>query len=74
MLTHDVLPTREVDTDGVTLRSHQFLSRTLRAGATVRDLIDKLDNPPAPPPELCETEWDRIRYGDVPVDIESIKV
>ena len=74
VLTHDVLPTREIEADGVTLRSYQLLSRTLRADSTVADLIGTLDHPPTPPAELCETEWDRFRYGDVPVEIEGLRI
>jgi hypothetical protein len=33
VLTRDVLATREISDDGVTIRSHQLLARTLRSGA-----------------------------------------
>lgn len=72
VLTRDVLATRDIDTNQVVLRSHQLLSRTLRKGATLRQLIDLLESPPIPPVELCGTEWHRIRYGDLRVDAELL--
>lgn len=72
VLTRDVLPTRAIDTNGVVLRSHQLLSRMLRKGATVRQLVNLLDKPRTPPVELCGTEWRRIRYGDLRVDAELL--
>lgn len=72
VLTRDVLATREVATDEVTLRSHQMLTRTLRRDATVRDLLGLLDDPPIPPAQLCATQWERIRYGDLRIDAEMI--
>lgn len=72
MINRDVLPTRDIDNEGVTLRSHQLLSRTLPKGASMLDLLAALDSPPEPPGSLCETQWDRIRYGDLRVEIESV--
>lgn len=72
VLTRDVLATQHIDDSDVTIRSYQLLSRTLRAGATIRDLISTLDSPPMPPAELCQTQWERIRYGDLQVEIESL--
>jgi hypothetical protein len=72
VLARDVLAMRRIRDDDVTIRSYQLLSRTLRAGATVADLISALDSPPAPPIELCQTQWEQIRYGDLRVEIESI--
>jgi hypothetical protein len=72
VLARDVLAMRQIRDDDVTVRSYQLLSRTLRAGATVADLISALDSPPVPPIELCQTQWERIRYGDLRVEIESI--
>jgi hypothetical protein len=63
---------RDVDSDGVTIRSHQLLNRTLRNEASIGDLISALDNPPDPPGSFCATQWDRIRYGDITVELESI--
>lgn len=72
ILTRDVLAMRSVSDDDVTLRSNQLLSRTLRKDATVGELIDALDNPPIPPPELLGTQWERMRYGDLRIDVEQI--
>jgi hypothetical protein len=72
VLTRDVLATRKVTSDDVTLRSHQMLTRTLRRDASVTDLLDLLDDPPIPPDQLCATEWERIRYGDLRIDAEII--
>ncbi len=72
VLTRDVLTMRDITDDDVVIRSHQLLSRTLRAGASVADLILALDSPPEPPIELQQTQWERIRYGDLRVEIESI--
>jgi hypothetical protein len=72
VLTRDVLITRDVRDNDVTIRSHQLLSRTLRAGCGIRELISALDSPPIPPVEVCETQWDRFRYGDLQVEIECI--
>lgn len=72
VLARDVLAIRHIRDDDVTIRSYQLLSRTLHAGATIADLISALDSPPAPPIELCQTQWERIRYGDLEVEIESI--
>ncbi len=72
VLTRDVLATRDIDKNEVFLRSHQLLSRTLRKGATVRELVHLLESPPTPPVEFCGTEWHRIRYGDLRVDAELL--
>lgn len=72
VLTRDVLAMRQIQDNNVTIRSHQLLSRTLRAGARIADLISALDSPPVPPVELCQTHWERIRYGDLQVEIEFI--
>jgi len=72
VLTRDVLATRHIRDNDVTIRSYQLLSRTLRAGARMADLISALDSPPVPPVELCQTQWQRIRYGNLRVEIESI--
>ena len=72
VLTRDVLSTRDIDSDGVVLRSHQLLARTLRAGATVDDLVRLLRSPPMPPAAICETQWERIRYGDLTVEFEAL--
>jgi hypothetical protein len=72
VLARDVLAVRHIRDDDVTIRSYQLLSRTLRAGATVADLISALDSPPVPPMELCQSQWERFRYGDLKVEAESI--
>ena len=72
VLTRDVLAMRHITDDDVTIRSYQLLSRTLRAGASLADLISALDSPPAPPMELCQSQWERFRYGDLKVEAESI--
>lgn len=72
VLTRDVLAMTHIADDDITIRSHQLLSRTLRSGASIADLISVLDSPPIPPTELCQTQWERIRYGDLRVEIESI--
>lgn len=72
VITHDVLVTRQIDDDDITIRSYQLLNRTLPPDSGIEQLIAALDSPPMPPEDLCRTEWDRIRYGDVRVEIESI--
>ena len=72
VLTRDVLATQEIHTNQVVLRSHQLMTRTLRKGATVRQLLDLLESPPIPPVEICGTEWHRIRFGDIRVDAELL--
>jgi hypothetical protein len=72
LLTRDVLPTRDIDTAGVTIRSVQLLRYTLKDGANLPDLIAALDTPPIPPAQLCATHWERFRYGDVGVEMELI--
>ena len=72
VLTRDVLAMRHIRDDDVTIRSCQLLSRTLRAGASIEDLISILDSPPVPPIKLRQTQWVRIRYGDLQVEIEHI--
>lgn len=73
VLTRDVLSTRHVTDEAVTLRSHQVIARTLRRGASVRDAIGLLDDPPLPPAALRATGWTRVRYGDLRIDFESIE-
>lgn len=72
VLTRDVLATRSISDDYITTRSVQLLARTLRKDATVEDLVAALDHPPTPPSALCETQGDRVRYGDISVEIELI--
>jgi hypothetical protein len=72
VLTRDVLAMRHIKDNDVTIRSHQLLSRTLRAGAGIADLISALDSPPVPPAEICQTQWERFRYGDLQIEIECI--
>jgi len=72
LLTRDVLPTREVDALGVTIRSVQLLRYTLKNAAGVSELLSALDNPPVPPASLLGTQWSRFRYGDITVEIEQI--
>ena len=71
-LTRDVLAMREIDSDGVVIRSHQLLQRTLRKGASGRDLVAALAHPPPPPPALTETQWERVRFGELTVELELI--
>lgn len=73
ILTPNVLPVRTVETDATIVRSHQMLERMLHAGASVSDLIDLLDEPPYPPPELMETKWERVAFGDYGVDFDVSK-
>ena len=49
LLTRDVLPTKEIDKNGVTIRSVQLLKYTLRPDSGVSDLVSALDTPPSPP-------------------------
>lgn len=72
ILTRDVLVMREIDRDDIVIRSHQLIERTLQRNTSVDDLIRSLDSPPIPPTELMATQWDRVHYGDVRVDIEQI--
>lgn len=72
VLTRDVLPLQNVDDEEVTIRSLRLLQRTLRAGATLADLMKALDHPPVPPAELTATEWDWFRYGDLRVEVETV--
>jgi len=72
LLVRDVLVMRHIDDDDITIRSLQLLQNTLRAGASAEDLIQALDHPPPPPPALSDTQWDRFRYGDLRIDIETI--
>jgi hypothetical protein len=73
ILTRDVLPMRNIDDEGVTIRSVQYLARTLKAGAPLDQLLSLLDNPPVPPKPLQQTEWTRIRFGDVAVEVEHLR-
>jgi hypothetical protein len=72
VLTRDVLAQRNVDADDVTIRSVQLIKRMLRQGAKVADLVSLLDDPPLPPRELRQTQWERIRYGDLRIEAEMI--
>jgi hypothetical protein len=74
VLTRDVLAQRHIETDQVTIRSLQLLKRMLRKDATVADLVKLLDNPPLPPAELRTTMWDTVKYGDVRVEAELVRV
>jgi hypothetical protein len=64
------LPVRPVEPDGVVVRSHQMLDRALRPGATVADLIALMDDPPYPPEELCERQWEHVRYGRFQIEYD----
>ncbi len=72
LLTRDVLPTKEVDANGVTIRSVQLLKYTLKRGARLAELLSLLDSPPSPPAQLCGTHWSTFRYGEVKVEVELI--
>lgn len=64
VLTNDVLVTREVDAEEVTIRSCQLLESMLKNGASLEELIRLLDDPPIPD-FFTETQWERFRYGDI---------
>lgn len=70
ILTPNVLPVRAVEPDGIVVRSHQMLARTLRVGASLADLVKLMDEPPYPPTELTQTQWERVAYGDFVVDFD----
>lgn len=73
VVTRDVIPNPQDDSHVVGLSSERLLRYTLRKDATVGDLMTCLDSPPEPPDVFQETQWSRIRYGDLRIDIESIK-
>ena len=73
ILTPNVLPVRTVEPVGIIVRSHQMLDRMLHAGATVSDLVDLMDEPPWPPPEITQTQWERVAYGDYVIDFDVSK-
>ena len=70
ILTPNVLPVRTVEPDGTIVRSHQMLARMLAPGSSVADLVDLMDEPLYPPPELTETHWEQVRYGDYEIQFE----
>jgi hypothetical protein len=72
IMTPDVLAVQKVTDQGVTIRSHQLLARTLRAGSSLGDLITLLDDPPYPPPALSQAHWERVRYGDYQIEFEVV--
>jgi hypothetical protein len=72
VLTRNVLPMRSVSVEEVTIRSNQLLSRTLRSGGSLADLIATLDHPPLTPPVTRKTQWETLRYGDLKVDLEMV--
>jgi hypothetical protein len=74
VLTRDVLPMRRASEDDVTIRSLQLLSRTLRSGASLADLIYALDHPPDTPALTRKTQWESLRFGDLKVEMEMIVV
>jgi hypothetical protein len=61
---------RTVEPDGTIVRSHQMLARMLAPGSSVADLVDLMDEPRYPPPELTETHWEQVRYGDYEIQFE----
>ena len=68
VLTNDVLPTQDI-TSGIRVRSYQMLKHLLPAEATLRQLVDLLDDPPTPG---CVPNWDRHHFGALVVDVESV--
>jgi hypothetical protein len=71
IVTPNVLPVRQVEGAGITIRSHQLIARMLPSSASVADLSALMDHPPLPPRPAEGTTWDRIRYGDFRVDYAS---
>lgn len=70
ILTPNVLPVRTVEGDETIVRSQQMLDRMLRDGSSVEDLIKLMDEPPYPPPEISETAWEQVTYGDYVIDFD----
>jgi hypothetical protein len=64
ILTPNVSPVRRVDPAGTIVRSHQMLEGMLRPGSSVIDLIELMDEPHYPPPELWDTHWVELQYGE----------
>lgn len=73
VLARDVIPNPQDDSQIVGLSSERLLRYTLRNDATVADLVTSLDNPPEPPEVFQETQWSRIRYGRLRIDVESLR-
>ena len=42
----------------------------LAPGSSVADLVDLMDEPRYPSPELTETHWEQVRYGDYEIQFE----
>lgn len=72
VITRDVIPNPRPDDHLVGLRSHQLMKYRLPADASVQDLISALDEFPTPPVPLLQTQWRRVRYGDLRFDVESL--
>jgi len=73
ILTPNVLPVRTVEADGTIVRSHQMLDAMLPPGSSVADLIELMDEPHYPPPELTETQWEQVTYGDFEIRFDVSK-
>ncbi len=73
ILTPNVLPVRTIESDGTIVRSHQMLARMLAPGSSVAELIDLMDEPHYPPPELTETQWEQVTYGDYEIHFDVSK-
>lgn len=72
VLANNVLATRDVAAEDVTIRSLQLVQRKLPMQATMEDLLHLLDSPPPAPDTHAATHWRRIRYGDLRVDVEFL--
>ena len=68
VLTNDVLPTQD-STSGIRIRSYQMLKHLLPTEATLRQLVDLLDDPPTP--EGCTPYWKPHRFGALVVEVDS---
>ena len=69
VLTNDVLPTQD-NNSGIRIRSYQMLKHLLPTQATLRQLVDLLDDPPTP--EGCTPYWEPHRFGSLVVEVDSV--
>ena len=72
VLSRDVLPTRLNRAKGVPVSSYQLLSYSLPKGATAEALWERITVPPIPPASIRTRRWDRIHFGDLRIEIETV--
>ena len=72
VITHDVLPTHNLGVSDIKIRPHKLLEHLLPDGASARELVALLDDPPTP--VVNGRQWAPQRFGKLEVYVERANI